>query len=98
MKETQGFRWTALGAKTSVAILVTAAFLMLMLSGVQGYYARQQIRVNLERNTELDLIIKAQKIKYSLEAVESALQNNLDDIVRSLPYPDSLLSVTRRHS
>ena len=96
MKETQGFRWTALGAKTSVAILVTAAFLMLMLSGVQGYYARQQIRVNLERNTELDLIIKAQKIKYSLEAVESALQNNLDDIVRSLPYPDSLLSVTRR--
>ena len=96
MKKTQKTHWTAVGAKTSVAILVTAALLMLALSAVQGYYARQQIRVNLERNTELDLIIKAQKIKYSLEAVESALQNNLDDIVRSLPYPDSLLSVTRR--
>ena len=96
MKKTQKIRWTALGAKTSVAILVTAALLMLGLSAVQGYYARKQIRANLERNTELDLFIKAQKIKYSLEAVEAALQNHIDDIEQSLPYPDSLFSVTRR--
>ena len=96
MKKTQKIRWTALGAKTSVAILVTAALLMLALSAVQSYYARKEIRANLERNTELDLFIKAQKIKYSLEAVENALQNHIDDIERSLPYPDSLFSVTRR--
>ena len=96
MKKTQKIRWTALGAKTSVAILVTAALLMLALSAVQSYYARKEIRANLERNTELDLFIKAQKIKYSLEAVENALQNHIDDIGRSLPYPDSLFSVTRR--
>jgi sigma-B regulation protein RsbU (phosphoserine phosphatase) len=96
MKKTQKTRWTALGAKTSVAILVTAALLMLMLSGVQGYYARKQIRANLERNTELDIVIKAQKIKYALKDVESALQNHIDDIQKSLPYPDSLFSVTRR--
>lgn len=40
MKKTQKIRWTALGAKTSVAILVTAALLMLALSAVQSYYAR----------------------------------------------------------
>ena len=96
MKKTQKIRWTALGAKTSVAILITAALLMLALSAVQSYYARKEIRANLERNTELDLFIKAQKIKYSLEAVENALQNHIDDIERSLPYPDSLFSVTRR--
>ena len=96
MRKTQKIRWTALGAKTSVAILITAALLMLALSAVQSYYARKEIRANLERNTELDLFIKAQKIKYSLEAVENALQNHIDDIERSLPYPDSLFSVTRR--
>ena len=96
MKKTQKIRWTALGAKTSVAILITAALLMLALSAVQSYYARKEIRANLERNTELDLFIKAQKIKYSLEAVEDALQNHIDDIEQSLPYPDSLFSVTRR--
>ena len=69
---------------------------MMALSAVQAYYARKEIRANLEHNTELDLVIKAQKIKYSLEAVEAALQNHVYDIQQSLPYPDSLFSVTRR--
>ena len=96
MNKSQNSRWKALGAKTSVAILITAAFLMMMLSAVQSYFARQQIRANLELNTEKELVIKTQKIKYSLESVESALQNHLYDIEQSLPYPDSLFSVTRR--
>lgn len=96
MNKSQNSRWKSLGAKTSVAILITAALLMMMLSAVQSYFARQQIRANLERNTEKELVIKTQKIKYSLESVESALQNHLYDIEQSLPYPDSLFSVTRR--
>ncbi len=96
MNKSQNSRWKALGAKTSVAILITAALLMMMLSAVQSYFARQQICANLELNTEKELVIKTQKIKYSLESVESALQNHLYDIEQSLPYPDSLFSVTRR--
>ena len=96
MNKSKNSRWKALGAKTSVAILITAALLMMMLSAVQSYFARQQIRANLERDTEKELVIKTQKIKYSLESVESALQNHLYDIEQSLPYPDSLFSVTRR--
>jgi len=96
MKKTQNKDWTTLGAKTSIAILITAALLMMMISAVQYYYSRRQIRADLESNTEMDLVIKAQKIRFSLETVEKALQNHIDDIERSLPYPDSLFSVTRR--
>ena len=85
-----------MGAKTSIAILITAALLMMMISAVQYFYSRRQIRADLERNTELELVIKAQKIRYALESVEQALQNHIDDIEQALPYPDSLLSVTRR--
>ena len=85
-----------MGAKTSIAILITAALLMMMITAVQYFYSRRQIRADLERNTEMELVIKAQKIRFSLESVEQALHNHVDDIERSLPYPDSLLSVTRR--
>ena len=85
-----------MGAKTSIAILITAALLMMMISAVQYYYSRRQIRADQERNTEMELVIKAQKIRFALESVESALHNHIYDIERSLPYPDSLLLVTRR--
>ena len=45
--------------RSSVAILITAAVLMLLISGIQQYSARMQIRNNLERNAEMELIIKA---------------------------------------
>lgn len=85
-----------MGAKTSIAILITAALLMMMITAVQYFYSRRQIRADLERNTEMELVIKAQKIRFSLESVEQALHNHIDDIERALPYPDSLLYVTRR--
>lgn len=96
MKKSLNKDWTSLGAKTSIAILITAALLMVMISAVQYYYSRRQIRADLERNTEMELYIKAQKIRFSLESVEQALQNHVYEIERTLPYPDSLLSVTRR--
>ena len=89
MKKPQDKDWTALGAKTSIAILITAALLMMMITAVQYFYSRRQIRADLERNTEMELVIKAQKIRFSLESVEQALHNHIDDIKRALPYPDS---------
>ena len=70
--------------------------MVMMISAVQYYYSRRQIRADLERNTELELVIKAQKVRYSLETVELALKNHIYDIEHALPYPDSLLPVTRR--
>ena len=52
--------------KASVAILITAAALMLLLSGIQQYSARIQIRNNLERTAEMELVIKSIDINHSL--------------------------------
>ena len=82
--------------KASVAILITAAVLMLLLSGIQQYSARTQIRNNLERTAEMELVIKSIDINHSLQDVSLALRNRIWEFERLLPYPDSLFSVTRR--
>ena len=84
-------------ARTSqVAILITAAVLMLLISGIQQYYARKQIRNNLERTAEMELIIKAIDVRHSVEDVSLALRNRSWEFEKFLPYPDSLFAVTRR--
>ena len=84
-------------ARTSqIAILITAAVLMLLISGIQQNYARKQIRKDLERNAEIELIIKAIDVNNSLENVSLALRNRSWEFEQFLPYPDSLFAVTRR--
>jgi len=81
---------------SQIAILITAAVLMLLISGIQQNYARKQIRNNLERNAEMELIIKSIDVKHSLEDVTLALRNRSWEFEQFLPYPDSLFDVTRR--
>ena len=81
---------------SNIAILITAAVLMLLISGIQQYSARKQIRINLERNAEMELIIKAIDVRHSLEDVSLALRNRSWEFEQFLPYPDSLFDVTRR--
>ena len=82
--------------RTSIAILITAAALMLLISGIQQYSARKQIRKDLERNAEIELVIKSIGVKHSLEDVELALRNRSWEFEQVLPYPDSLFAITRR--
>ena len=82
--------------KSSIAILITAAALMLLISGIQQYSARKQIRSDLERNAEMELVIKSIAVKHALEDVELALRNRSWEFEQFLPYPDSLFAVTRR--
>ncbi len=82
--------------KSSITILITAAVLMLLISGIQQNYARKQIRNNLERNAEMELIIRSIDVKHSLEDVTLALRNRSWELEQFLPYPDSLFDVTRR--
>lgn len=69
---------------------------MLLISGIQQYSARKQIRSDLERNAEMELVIKSIAVKHSLEDVELALRNRSWKFEQILPYPDSLFAVTRR--
>ena len=82
--------------KSNLAILITAAVLMLLISGIQQNYARKEIRKNLEHNAEMELIIKSINVKHSLEDVTLALRNRSWEFEQFLPYPDSLFAVTRR--
>ena len=81
---------------SQIAILITAAVLMLLISGIQQNYARKEIRHNLERTAEMELIIKSIDVKHSLEDVTLALRNRTWECEQFLPYPDSLFDVTRR--
>ena len=83
-------------AKASIAILITAALLMMLISGIQYYTAHKEIRDNLEKNAEMELVIKALNIRQYLSSVELALQNHRWEVEQLLAYPDSLFGVTRR--
>ena len=82
--------------RSSIAILITAAALMLLISAIQQYSARKQIRNDLERNAAIELVIKSIAVKHSLEDVELALRNRNWEFEQFLPYPDSLFAITRR--
>lgn len=69
---------------------------MLLISGIQQYSSRVEIRKDLEDNAEVELVIKAMGVKHSLEEVELALRNRSWEFEQFLPYPDSLFAVTRR--
>ena len=69
---------------------------MLLISGIQQNNARIQIRQDLERNAEMELVIKARDVNSSLEDVKLALRNHIWEFEQFLPYPDSLFAVTRR--
>ena len=86
----------SIGTKASIAILITAALLMMLISGIQYYTAHKEIRDNLEKNAEMELIIKALNLRQSLSSVELALQNHRWEVEQLLAYPDSLFGVTRR--
>lgn len=86
----------AIRTKSSIAILITAAVLMLLISGIQQYTSRMEIRSDLERNAEMELVVKSIGVKHSLEDVELALRNRRWEFEQMLPYPDSLFAVTRR--
>ena len=88
--------WDKVRARGGIAILITAAAFMLMISGLQQTYARKQIRKGLEKTAEMELIIKTLNIKSVLESVESALNNHAWEIEQLLPYPDSLFGLTQR--
>ena len=82
--------------RSSIAILITAAALMLLISGIQQYSARKQIRNDLKLNAEMELVIKAIDVRHSLEDVSLALRNRSWEFEQFLSYPDSLFAVTRR--
>lgn len=90
-------KWLAsLNGRTGVIIILTAAALMQLMSAMQYYYAREEVRSDLVRQAENELVIKAQNIRAILNTVEAATANRRWEAEQGLNNPDFYMDLTRR--
>ncbi|MBO7553329.1 MAG: SpoIIE family protein phosphatase [Bacteroidaceae bacterium] len=90
-------KWlSSLNGRTGVIIILTAAVLMQLMSGMQYYYAREELRSDLVRQAENELVIKAQNIRAILNNVEAATTNRRWEAEQGLNDPDFYMDLTRR--
>ena len=83
-------------ARVNLLIILTATVLMQLLSALQFYYARNEIRRDLSINAENELMFKASNIRAFLNIVETAVNNRLWDAYLALNNPDVFFDLSRR--
>ena len=81
---------------SQIAILITAAALMLLIAVIQFYDVRREMEKSLERHAEMELFVKSLTLDDTLTSVKTALQNHVWEAEQLLPFPDSLFSLTQR--
>ena len=82
--------------RRSLGIVVLAAVLLELISAVQYYYARKLLENELEHHVLTELNVKTYILRQTLESAEQTLEEQLWDIKRNLPHPDSMFAVARR--
>lgn len=85
-----------LNGRTGVIIILAAAALMELISAMQYYYTRDEVRNELSRDAENELVIKAQNIRAILNTVEVATANRRWEAEQGLNDPDFYMDLTRR--
>lgn len=85
-----------LGSKSSVAIIVTVAFLLELIFLVEYFFARKGIREEVEHRAQTELRVKNLEIQNVMVAVETAIGNTLWAAEHNLEQPDSLYPILRR--
>lgn len=83
-------------SKYSVAIIVTVAVLLQLISAVQFMFASKGIREEVEHRAETELRVKNLEIQKVMVAVETAISNTVWATEHILEYPDSLYTILRR--
>ena len=83
-------------ARNGLLIILTAALLMELISAMQYYYTRQEVRSDLNRDAENELVIKAQNIRAILNNVETATANRMWEVELGLKDPEFYMDLTRR--
>ena len=79
--------------RTHLVIIVLAAILLEIISGVQYYYSHSMLEDELEQKAEMELRMKAIIVISSRSHVESALRNHIWDMISNLESPDSMFRV-----
>lgn len=83
-------------SKYSVAIIITVAVLLELISVVQLLFARKGIREEVVHRAETELRVKNLEVRNVMVAVETAMANTLWTVERRLQWPDSLYTDIRR--
>jgi len=86
----------SLRTKSSLAIIVTAAVLVEITSGIQYYFAKEGIREEVEHRAESELRAKSLEIRNVMNVVEVAVENMAWAVEQRLSQPDSMWTVTRK--
>ena len=86
----------SLRTKSSLAIIVTAAVLVEITSGIQYYFAKEGIREEVEHRAESELRAKSLEIRNVMNVVEVAVENMAWAVEQRLAQPDSMWTVTRK--
>ena len=86
----------ALGKRKELVIVVTAAFLLELLSAAQYYFTHRLMEEELEKRAESELTMKTEQIKSTMHSAEKVMLSNMWDITRNTQHPDSLHQVLSR--
>ena len=80
--------------KANLFLIVVAAVLLEMISGIQYYHSRNILEEELEKQAEMELTLKSIIAGSARKIIENTLQNHIWDMKRNLAYPDSMFSAT----
>ena len=83
----------SLKKRKGLLIVITAALLLELLSGVQYYYTHRLMEVELEKYAEMELTTKAIITKRIVEASERTLKSHIMEVKNNLATPDSLFNI-----
>ena len=81
------FKWS------SLYLIIIAAVLLEMISGVRYYYTYNLMADEFEKRAELEITLKCIIAKNMLNMTENTLQGHIWDLKRNLAYPDSMYGV-----
>lgn len=79
-----------------LVIIITAALLIQVISGIQYLHTHQILEDELENRAESELMMKATLIKSTLNSNEDILKNHVWDLQRNLSSPDSMFRAVSR--
>lgn len=83
-------------SRYSVAIIVTVAILLELISAIQIMFSRRAIHNEVVHRAQTELHVKNLEIQKVMVAVETAIHNSIWEMEASLAHPDSLYSIARR--
>ncbi len=82
--------------RSGLVIILTSALLIVLISAVQYYYTYRMIVLELEKNAERELTMKAILIKGTLSAIENALRDHSREVIQFANDPSAMYGVVQR--